>query len=227
MIDVDVLYSVSAIGTQILLTRNNQHVIVDAGDGIVRDLVSRKVDFDNIRGILLTHEHFDHFSGLYSLLHFVRLQRRKEQFTVILPRPARVVPYLLKPPVMYEPIPFEVRLIELGAGERASVGELEASAFGVKHGSGNSLGYSIRDQEGFRVVVSGDSACCSSLEHNVQGADIAVLDATYADDDEDLAAKNWHMTRSEALNLGRGAKRIILVHSNPEYYFRKFQCSVK
>lgn len=55
----------------------------------------------------------------------------------------------------------------------------------------------------------------------------AVLDATYADDQADLALKYGHMTKSQALALGKGAKTTILVHSNPEYYFRKFQCAVK
>jgi ribonuclease BN (tRNA processing enzyme) len=227
MIDVDVLHSVSAIGTEILLTQNNEHAIVDVGDGTVRDLVSRKVDFGRIKGILLTHEHFDHFSGLYGLLHFCRLLRRKEQLTLGVPKPAKIVPHLLKPPIMYEPLPFEVRLAELSEGEVVSVGELEATAFGVEHLSANALGYSIQGKEGFRVVVSGDTVSCESLGRTLQGADIAVLDATYADDQKDLAAKYGHMTKSEALALGKGSKRTILVHSNPEYYFRKFQCAVR
>ena len=227
MISVNVLHSVSAIGTQILLTHNNEHALVDVGDGTVRDLVSRNVDFERIKGILLTHEHFDHFSGLYGFLHFCRLLRRKEQLILIVPRPARIVTSLLKPPVMYEPLPFQVRLIELGESESTSIGELEATAFSVEHGSANAFGYSIRDRQGFRVVVSGDTLSCKSLEHNVEGADVAVLEATYDDDHEDLALKYGHMTTSQALAVGKEAKRTILVHSNPEYYFQKFQCAVR
>jgi ribonuclease BN (tRNA processing enzyme) len=225
MIDVDILHSVAAIGTQILLTHNKEHAIVDVGDGTVRDLVSRKVDFERIKGVLLTHEHFDHFSGLYGLLHFCRLQRRREEFILIVPKPAKVVGHLLKPPVMYELLPFQVRLIELGQNETAAIGELDAMGFAVEHGSSNAFGYSIQDKQGFRVVVSGDTLSCKSLERNVEGADIAVLEATYAHDREDLASKYGHMTRSQALKLGKKAKRTILVHSNPEYYFKRFECS--
>jgi ribonuclease BN (tRNA processing enzyme) len=226
-IDVDILHSVSAIGTQILLTHNKEHVIVDAGDGTVRDLVSRNVNFDRINGVLLTHEHFDHFSGLYGLIHFCRLQRRKQEFTLIAPRPARVINHLMKPPIMYEPLPFEVRLIELGENEKASIGELVATAFAVDHGSANAFGYSIQDNQGFRVVVSGDTHPCKSLERQVEGADIAVLEGTYDDDCEDLASKYGHMTRSQASELGKKAKRTILIHRNPEYYFKKFQCAAR
>jgi ribonuclease BN (tRNA processing enzyme) len=227
MIDVDVLHSVSAIGTQILLTHNKEHVIVDAGDGTVRDLVSRKVDFERIKGVLLTHEHFDHFSGLYGLLHFCRLQRREREFVLGVPGPARVIGHLLEPPIMYEPLPFRVRLTQLAENEEAVFGGLKATAFAVKHGSTRAFGYSIKDEQGFRVVVSGDTVLCPSLERNVEGADVAVLEATYADEFVDLASKYGHMTRSQALELGKKAKKIVLIHSNPEHYFRTFQCAVK
>ena len=227
MIDVEVLHSVSAVGTQILLTQNNDHVLVDVGDGTVRDLVSRNVDFGRIKGVLLTHEHFDHFSGLYGLLHFCRLQRRQEEFVLVVPRPVRVVNHLLEPPIMYEPLPFKVRLIELGENERATLGELDVRGFTVEHGGVNAFGYSIQNKQGFRVVVSGDTLSCASLERNLKGADIAVLEATYADDRGDLASKYGHMTRSQAVELGKKAKKTILIHSNPEYYFKTFQCAVK
>jgi ribonuclease Z len=227
MIDVDVLYSVSAIGTQILLTHNRERLIVDAGDGTVRDLISRKVDFERIKGILLTHEHFDHFSGLYGLLHFCRLQKRQEKLVLVVPKPSRVISHLLGPPIMYEDLPFQVQLIELGENECITIGEMAAESFAVEHGATNAFGYSIRDKQGFRVVVSGDTVLCRNLERAVEGADIAVLEATYSDKDEALGAKYGHMTSSQALKLGKRAKRTILVHSNPEYYFKTFQCAAR
>jgi ribonuclease Z len=227
MIDVDVLHSVSAVGTQILLTHGKEHAIVDVGDGTVRDLVSKSVDFERISGVLLTHEHFDHFSGLYVLLHFFRLQRRQAPLILVVPKPARVVNFLMRPPIMYESLPFEVRLVELNANENVVVGELDVRAFAVEHGRANAFGYSIKDKQGFRIVVSGDTVSCENLERNIEGADIAILDATYADDRTDLASKHGHMTRSQALELGKRAKKTILVHSNPEHYFKTFQCAVK
>jgi ribonuclease Z len=227
LIEVDVLNSVSAIGTQILLTHNKTHALVDVGDGTVRDLVSRHVDFNRIEAVLLTHEHFDHFSGLYGILHFCRLQRRQEALVLIVPRPSKVVRYLLQPPVMYEPLPFEVRLTELEEEENIAIGGFDVTSFAVKHGSANAFGYSVQDKEGFRVVLSGDTQLCASLEQSVKGADIAVLEATYSDDYEELSSKYGHMTISQARALGKSAKETILIHSSPEYYFRKFQCAIK
>jgi ribonuclease BN (tRNA processing enzyme) len=225
MIRVEVLYSASAIGTQILLSHRDQHFLVDIGDGAVRDLAERKVDFEDIKAIFLTHEHFDHFSGLYEFLHFSRLLRRKEELVLVVPQPTRVVSHLLNPPIMYETLPYPVRLLELSDRESASVGPLNATAFSVKHGSANAFGYSIQDPEGFRVVVSGDTTVCANLERNVAGADVALIEATYDDTCGELASKYGHMTRSQAENLGKRAKKAIYIHSNPSHYFKKFECS--
>ena len=225
MINVQILYSTSAVGTQILLTHGKQHVIVDIGDGTVRDLVSRRVDFGRINAIILTHEHFDHFSGLYSFLHFCRLLRRKDELLLVAPKPVHVVSYLLELPIMYETLPYRVCLVEINKNKSVSVGDLQVTGFPVRHTQPNALGYSIRDREGYRVVVSGDTSPCPSLTQNVRGADMAVLEATYPDDSSDLASKYGHMTRSEARALGKTAKKTIFTHSSPSYYFKKFVCS--
>jgi ribonuclease Z len=226
MITAEVLYSASAVGTQILLTHNGQHLLVDVGDGTVRDLVSRRADFGSIAGILLTHEHFDHFSGLYGLLHFSRLLRRKEELVLVVPKPAHVVNHLLKPPIMYEPLPFQVRLIEIDDGQIVPVGALRATGFVVTHTLPNAFGFSVQDNEGYRVVLSGDTALCSNLIRYVEGADLAILEATYDDESSDLASKYGHMTKKEAQMLGEKAKKVIFTHSSPSFYFKKFQCSV-
>jgi len=58
MIRVDVLYFVMGVGTQILLSAESGDLLVDAGDGLTRDLLQRRYDFYRLRGILLTHEDF-------------------------------------------------------------------------------------------------------------------------------------------------------------------------
>ena len=219
------LHSTSAVGTQILLTHGSEHLLVDVGDGTVRDLISRKVSFEKIQAILLTHEHFDHFSGLYGLLHFCRLLRRKEELILVGPQPVQVVRHFLTPPVMYETLPFEIRLIEVSEGENISVGQLNVTAFAVEHTSANALGYSIQDKKGYRVVISGDATISTNLARNVEGADFAVLEATYDDRDADLASRYGHMTKTQAKSLGKTAKKVVYVHSSPNHYVKKFVCT--
>ena len=70
---VNVLHSDAGVGTQILITNDQNSVLVDVGDGTLRDLVERRFKFETLKAILLTHEHFDHISGLYSLVNFLTL----------------------------------------------------------------------------------------------------------------------------------------------------------
>ncbi len=55
MIKVDVLYSVMGVATQVLLSHESGDVLVDAGDGVTRDMIERHYDFYRLRAVLLTH----------------------------------------------------------------------------------------------------------------------------------------------------------------------------
>jgi hypothetical protein len=54
-----------------------------------------------------------------------------------------------------------------------------------------------------------------------------VLEATYSDDCGERASKYEQMAISQAQAVGKKAKKNILIHSNPEYYFKKFQCAIR
>jgi len=51
-----------------LIKTEAYNLLVDAGDGISRALLNQKVTFDSINGILISHLHPDHYSGLPSLI---------------------------------------------------------------------------------------------------------------------------------------------------------------
>jgi ribonuclease BN (tRNA processing enzyme) len=136
------------------------------------------------------------------------------------------VKHLLEPPIMYEELPFQVRVLEIEDGEAISIGALRATGFAVKHTLPNAFGFSVQDKEGYRVVISGDTALCPNLIRYVEGADLAILEATYDDESSDLASKYGHMTKKEARMLGEKAKKAVFTHSSPSFYFKKFQCSV-
>ena len=74
--DSSILYSRAGIATQILLSTEEDYFIVDIGDGTLRDLLLRKINFRKIKGIFLTHGHFDHIAGLYAFLGYLRTIER-------------------------------------------------------------------------------------------------------------------------------------------------------
>jgi ribonuclease Z len=216
LITVKVLYSISGVGTQILLSHKSGDLLVDSGDGTLRDLIKLKYNFNRLKGILITHEHFDHICGLYALLNFVRLLGRKRKLLIVVPEPIRQVNLLLKSPLMYRSLTYPVEIMEVNDKDRFRLGEINILAFSVKHDKEfTSLGYSIYDREGFKVVVGGDTRPCENLEKEVDSADIAVLECTLGKKRKTIAI--GHMTRDEAEELGRKARKLILVHQKMNY----------
>jgi len=216
LITVKVLYSISGVGTQILLAHKSGDLLVDSGDGTLRDLIKLKYSFNRLKGILITHEHFDHTCGLYALLNFMRLLGRKRKLLIVVPKSIRHVHLLLKPPLMYRSPTYPVEIKEVTDGDGFRLGEVNILAFSVEHEKGfPSLGYSIYDSEGFKVVVSGDTRPCENLEMEVDGADVAVLECTLGKKRKNMTI--GHMTRGEAEELGRKARKLILIHQKMNY----------
>ncbi len=54
--------------SSLFFTFNGYNLLIDAGDGISRALINANIDFNSINGILFTHLHPDHFSGLSALI---------------------------------------------------------------------------------------------------------------------------------------------------------------
>jgi ribonuclease Z len=216
LITTEVLYSISGVGTQILLSHNSEDLLVDSGDGTLRDLIKLEYSFNRLGGILFTHEHVDHICGLYALLNFMRLLGRKRKLLIVVPKSIRCVDLLLKPPIMYSSLTYPVEMMEVTDKDTFRVGEVKISAFSVEHEKEfPSLGYSIYDSQGFKVVVSGDTRPCENLEREVEGADLAVLECTLGEKRETITT--GHMTRSEAEKLGGKAKKLILIHRKMNY----------
>ena len=80
------------------------------------------------------------------------------------------------------------------------------------------------DRKGITFVFSTDTRPCETLYHYARGADLAILEGMYAEEEKQpLAAKNHHMMFREAAGIAResGTARLILSHfstslENPE-----------
>jgi ribonuclease BN (tRNA processing enzyme) len=60
-----------------LINTGVYNLLVDAGDGVSRALIHQKIPFDLINGILISHLHPDHYSGLPSLIIQMKLTGRQ------------------------------------------------------------------------------------------------------------------------------------------------------
>ena len=71
---------ISNMGKKIKYKNNNSIFLFDAGPsqgGVVHNADIFGIDFDWIDGVILSHGHFDHFTGLANILRKISLSRRK------------------------------------------------------------------------------------------------------------------------------------------------------
>lgn len=239
---------------------NGSAIVVDCGEGTQVGIRKLGWGFRCIDGILLTHYHGDHCTGLVGLLLSIDKSGRDEPFHIWGPQGLKrvidglcVVAPVLRFPVFLHEIPL--------TGKDFDMIGLDIRAFPVNHGGIPCLGYRFRlhrtpefdagkaeklgipknewknlqcgesvrvggrvieprevqgrERKGITFVYSTDTRPCETLTANVQGADLAVLEGMYGDEEKlDRALKNHHMMFREAAGIARdtGVNKLLLTH---------------
>lgn len=219
--NVKVMYSKAGVATQILISTAECDVLVDAGDGTLRDLLELDYDFERLKAIAITHGHFDHVGGLWTLLGFLRMIGRTSDLFLIAPPSCSEIENLVKSftTIYSDTMPFQIISKELSNEEKFKIARIEAQAFSVIHrgaikvfGIGKripALGYSI-SYEKQRIVISGDTGMCQPLKRFTKGADLAILEATA--NEKTAEDSEVHLSIKEATEIGKTAKEFILIH---------------
>lgn len=111
-------------------------LLVDCGEPATQALLRAGVRLEALDGVVISHLHFDHVGGLFTLLQGLWLTRRPRPLTVHLPR-AGVAPVraLLRASHLFRliPPPFELRLAPLRAGQPFPVGAITVTPLGNTH----------------------------------------------------------------------------------------------
>jgi len=222
--NVKVLYSYAGVATQILVNEieTDNNILMDVGDGILRDLLSlSRRHYENIHTILITHGHFDHVGGLYSLLCFFRMINRKEELTIICPKNVIELQGIIQifQESYADSIPFQLNIMEIDT--EVMLNEITITPFPVQHrgsiiGGGElpnipTLGYII-SKKGEKVVYTGDTGYFEELKTYIGNADLAILEGTNKEKES-----TFHLSIAQAEELGKLAKKHLIIHKIPNF----------
>ncbi len=225
---MNVLYSKAGVATQILL----KSVLVDAGDGTLRDLLAVDYNFEDLDIILITHGHYDHMGGLHSLLGYARMIGRKNPLTIVHPGACEVDTLVKGFRTCYpDTIPFSINVVTAEDRRIYQFNTVKIQPFFVSHAGSTAQGIlSPIPATGYRIVfpdktvaVTGDSCFCHPLEELVHGVDMAFIEATWTEERKQRLTKKYgdieedmlkvHLSEEQAHTLGNLAKKYVLIHT--------------
>jgi ribonuclease BN (tRNA processing enzyme) len=220
-VEVFVLSERGGVSTGLLLRADRSALLVDCGDGIARDLADLGCRADELSGVVVTHDHADHCAGLLGLFWLLRLGGRSSVLPLHRPRRAALVGGLvaLYREAFRRRTVFRIKERVMKHDRPLRAGPFTITSFPVRHRRSLSdppgrlmevHGLSIRVR-GLRVVVSSDTGPSPRLAREVEGADLALIEATQMGRAAD-APPDMHLTPAQAHALGRRAKAHLLYH---------------
>ena len=223
---VQIPFSRAGVAQHIWIESGNDSILVDVGDGILRDVLQNRFDLNQLRGMVFTHGHFDHMGGLHSLLGYLRMIGRKEPLLINAPKGCIEVFSAIDNFTKCYPdtIPFKASTKGIEPNEEFHIGAFVIKAYPVVHcgsidGAGildpiPALGYRI-SHGGETIAITGDTGIFSPLKELIDGADLAIIEATHRESAE--AGKESlgrvHLSEDVAKEIGKLAKEFILVHT--------------
>lgn len=138
---------------------------------------------DRIDGILISHEHSDHITGLPGLS---RLWRAP----VFLTEPTRAALSTGLPEGTAEKIE---RVESIRAGQRFSIGDIEVSAFSIPHDAADPIGYSFRANGNKVAIVTDLGYLPAHVQQHLREVDCLVLESNHDLEMLKVGPYPWHI----------------------------------
>jgi ribonuclease Z len=117
--------SLNRFHSSFLISTLNYNMLIDAGDGISKSLLTQQISYDVIDGILFSHLHPDHYTGLAALIVQMKMIDRKKKLDVFINfELADVIRnFLMQSYLFSEKIGFEIEYQPLTENEKYKIND--------------------------------------------------------------------------------------------------------
>lgn len=193
--------------------------LIDAGEGVARQLVSHQIGPEQIDDVFVSHVHSDHLSGLFMLLQWMHMTNRKKPLQIYLPH--GVLPgfqtVLFYFHIFQEKWPFRFIFQSISEGVVFQRDGFQLSAVANGHLSGNkniadqagigsdSYSFILSEKDHGKVIYTSDVDSLAHLNIESQGVDVLISECA-------------HLDVNDILGFAHSADihRVILTHIPPE-----------
>ena len=212
-------------------------MLVDAGDGVVTQILSAGVPLGGIEHVAITHLHWDHVLG-YPAFVWGSWSSGRSRLRVIGPSGTadmhqRLVEGFYRTQAEWAiDLGFgragwdDVEVLDIETGWSTERDGCVIEAGRVVHPPMTSLGYRF-SYGGRSIVISGDTARCDELIDLARGADVLVVDACASEAPPDVTPARralitrlheFHASPQDCVDMAAtaGVSRVVLTHHLPE-----------
>ena len=215
-----VVFASGSSGNCTLLSNGETHLLLDAGISMRRiqgSLARAGLSIDDLSGVLITHEHADHISGLKMLL-------KHHPLTVYAPRTVAARLWGMLPEA-------QERTRVIPVGTPFTLGSVTVRAFHTPHDTDESVGYRLEGEGSFALATDMGAVTEEVLE-GLLGARMVLIEANHDLDmlcdgpypvylKRRILSDRGHLSNVDCASLAdrlaaSGTRRIILGHLSRE-----------
>lgn len=196
------------------VTTPEQTLLLDCGATALLAMQQQGIDPAAIDGILLSHLHGDHFGGVpFFLMHAQFEAKRTRPLVIVGPKGTKdridAAIDVLFPDIKGITWQFPLDVIELEAGECATVGDVVLSSYLVDHPSGApALAFRLTNRK-TTLAFSGDTRWTDTLIDIADGVDLMILEC-HSYRPNGVHHLDWQTLNAHQTSLRAG--RILLTH---------------